>query len=138
MKFSNTRNGTPDRSGRGDETVRVGERGGHRFLQRNRLAGGECGQRGRRVQVVRQQNLHQVDRLQRQELVVVGRDQRAGHPPRAPAPGGELRFAVTQRDDPGVRVAPVFDGMQVGNATGADKSHADSVHGSDLHLSSVP
>ena len=116
----------PGLHGAGDQPVGALQGGGHRLLQRDRLAGRERRQRRLHVQVVRQQDLHQVDPVQRQQLVVVGGDHRLLHSPRPPAGLGQGRVAVAQGHDGRVRVAQVLDRMQVGDATSADKADSNA------------
>ena len=127
MKFSNTRNGTPACSAPAisrsapSRVVAIG------FCSETALPAANAASAASTCRLVRQQDLHQVDPVQRQQLVVVGGDHRVLHSPRPPAGLGQGRVAVAQRHDGRVRIAQILDGMQVGDAARTDDAYANGV-----------
>ena len=107
--------------------IGVGDARAHRLLDRDRLPGLERGEGRLEVEVVGEEDLDEVDRVERHQLAVVVGDERGVQAPRPRPSLRERRVPVAEGDDLGVGVGEVLDCVQIGDAAGSDEADANSV-----------
>ena len=82
--------------------------------------------------MVRQEDLDEIDRVERRQLAVVVGNEGGVETP-SPRPSlRQLRVPIAEGDNLGVGVGEVLDRMQIGDTAGSDEADANSVQGSAL------
>ena len=99
------------------------------FCSETLQAGGGGIQHNRAVQMVRHEDLDQVERRASQHLPVVAVDLRGRHAPGGAALLRQFRHAIADGDDARARILQVFERVQVRNAPGADEANPQFAHG---------
>ena len=110
MKFSNTRNGTPARWAPAISRSAPSRVVATGFCSETALPAANAASAASTCKWCGSRISHQVDLLQRQQLVKVGGNHRVLHPPSIPAALRKVQLPVTQRHDRGMRIVQVLDG----------------------------